>query len=521
MSKAKRFSQFIQSNQFIFIFLVVYFLINLFFLTDFPYVHSDESWLSGLSRHILETGSFKVTEPFFDAYARYPHAIRILFHLIQAFFIPILGYHIFTFRLISLLFSIAGLYIFYKLCLLILDYKRFSILCLLLLSLDVQFIYASHFARQEITILFFLLLSLYWLLKRIDGHRYRDDLIIGSVIGLSIGFHPNSFIIAFTIGGLYLFYITKNKLTMKNLLLLILTIAAFALIFVGLSIYMDPLYLSHYVQHGQNFGVGDSVFNKLSDFLNFYCNVFNRISIEYYMPNVRFQLIVFSAIFVISLIYGFKTAFKDTRLDLMLITIISINLGLLLIGRFNVTSIIFIFPFMYLLTIDCLARNFGQYKKWLSGFLILITILISAIQIKPYNQSYQNYLEQISQNIQNSDRVLGNLNSEYAFSDGQLLDVRNLQYLQAQGISFTDYIRTNKIDTILYYEELAFMVENEPDYNVMYGDLTPVFDEMITFLENNCQETAQFASPTYGTEVWPLIDQRSWTIHVFKVKTDW
>ncbi|MDK2904164.1 MAG: hypothetical protein PWR12_240 [Eubacteriaceae bacterium] len=520
LSNKKRLATFIESDQFIYIFLTSYFILNLFFLTDFPYVHSDESWLSGLSRHILERGSISVTEPFFDAYLRYPHAIRILFHMLQAFFILIFGYHIFTFRLISLIFSMACLFIFYKLCLLILESKRLSSLCLLLLSLDIQFIYASHFARQEIIILFFLLLSFYLLLNKIDHHRYRHDLIIGSVIGLSIGFHPNSFIIAFTIGCLYIFYIAKSKLTMKNLLLLILTVSVFALIFIGLSIYMDPLYLTHYMQHGQNFGVGDSVSNKLSDFINFYSHVFNRISIEYYMPNVRFQLMLFPAVFAICLILGFNKSFKDTHLNSLLITIVSINLGLLLIGRFNVTSIVFIFPFMYLLTIYCLARNFGQYKKWLSGFLILITTFLTVIQIKPYDQSYQTYLDQITENIQDSDRVLGNLNSDYAFSDGQLLDVRNLQYLSRQGMSFADYIQTNKIDTILYYEELAFILEHSPDYNVMYGDLTPVFDEMINFLENNCQETAQFISPTYGTELWPFIDQKAWMVHVFKVIAD-
>lgn len=55
------------ANKFIVVLLIVfYFSINLYFLTDFPFVHSDESWLSGLSRNILEKGSFGVTEAFFD-----------------------------------------------------------------------------------------------------------------------------------------------------------------------------------------------------------------------------------------------------------------------------------------------------------------------------------------------------------------------------------------------------------------------------------------------------------------------
>ena len=107
--------QLTRSEQALYCYLGLYFLINLLFLTAFPYVHSDESWLSGLSRHIAATGDIGVTEPFFNVYQRYPHAIRLLFHLLQAGFMQLFGYQIFTFRLISLLFSVVTLYFFYKL----------------------------------------------------------------------------------------------------------------------------------------------------------------------------------------------------------------------------------------------------------------------------------------------------------------------------------------------------------------------------------------------------------------------
>ncbi|WKY48690.1 glycosyltransferase family 39 protein [Eubacteriaceae bacterium ES3] len=505
---------------FIFIFLFAYFIFNLFFLTSFPYVHSDESWLSGLSRHILETGSINVTEPFFDAYIRYPHAIRIVFHLLQALFIPVFGYQIFTFRLLSLLLSIASLFFFYNLSQVIFKSNRLSMLSVVLLSIDIQYIYASHFARQEIAILFFSILTLFILLKRLPQHRFGDDLILGTITGLSIGFHPNSFIIAVTLGILYLYFIFQGKLRVKNLVLLVLCIAAFALFFVGLSIYMDPDYLSHYTQHGKNFGVGDSLFNKLAEFFYFYKRLFNQISVEYYMPDIRFQLILFTTVLFSSLIMMFKKSFCDTTLNFLVVIVLAINLGLLIIGRYNVTSVIFSFPYMYLLTIYFIEAFLPRQKKWLSGILFLITILSTILQIKPYLQSYEAYLDQISSNTAASEKVLGNLNSEYAFSDGQLLDYRNLQYLADQGISFSDYIEKNHIDTILYYDELSFIVENHPHYNIMYGDLTNIFNEMMDYLNDNCEETAQFTSPTYGTELWPQIDQKNWQIHVFKVRAD-
>ncbi|HHT50925.1 MAG TPA: 4-amino-4-deoxy-L-arabinose transferase, partial [Eubacteriaceae bacterium] len=64
---------------FIYIYLLVYFILNILFLVDFPFVHSDEPWLSGLSRAMMESRSLAVTEPFFDSFERNPHSIKLIF----------------------------------------------------------------------------------------------------------------------------------------------------------------------------------------------------------------------------------------------------------------------------------------------------------------------------------------------------------------------------------------------------------------------------------------------------------
>ena len=58
-------------------YLLLFGVISLCFLESFPFVHSDESWLAGLSRAMLEEKSIRVTEPFFDARPRYPHGIKL------------------------------------------------------------------------------------------------------------------------------------------------------------------------------------------------------------------------------------------------------------------------------------------------------------------------------------------------------------------------------------------------------------------------------------------------------------
>jgi 4-amino-4-deoxy-L-arabinose transferase-like glycosyltransferase len=538
-NKSRAANQFIRSNQALYCYLGLYLLVNLLFLTTFPYVHSDESWLSGLSRHITVAGDIGVTEPFFNAYQRYPHAIRLLFHLLQAGFMQLFGYQIFTFRLISLLFSVATLYFFYKLSRLFCRSAGTALLATLLLSLDIQYLYASHLARQEIIIVFILVLALYLLISRIDTHRCSDDLGLGIIVGLGIGVHPNILMVAVTIGLGYSYYLWQKKISWPNLALLVLVIGLFAVLFIGLSIAMDPDYLTHYAQQGQNFGVGDGLLGKWQRLLIFYQHLFNQFSIEYYMPDIRFQLLVFALVVVLSL--GLLVKHRSTpryqQLRLPLLLVFGINLGIFLIGRYNVTSVVFIFPLMYLLIVLLLERVYPEQmlaeqmlnthlipekkrkKKWLPGLLILITAVLTLTGLQPPANSYATYLSQIQTAIPGNPKILGNLNAEYAFADGQLFDYRNLQYLDDQGTAFADYVATQQIEYIIYYDELAFIVENHPHYDVMYGDLTPIYAEMTTFLAEHCEEITVFSDASYGTNLAPLIDTKPWPIHIFRVTT--
>ena len=77
-----------QSKNLLLIYLLAWFSLNLLLLNDFPGAHSDEPWLSGLTRHMLAEKKFDVTEPFFDLYPRHPHGLKIIFHILQMPFNP-------------------------------------------------------------------------------------------------------------------------------------------------------------------------------------------------------------------------------------------------------------------------------------------------------------------------------------------------------------------------------------------------------------------------------------------------
>ena len=180
----------------------------------------------------MEKGDYSVTETFFDLKERNPHAIKIIFHTIQILFIKLMGYSIFTFRFISLCFGLLTLYFTYKLGTAIFNSAGSALLAVLLLAVDVQFIYASHFARQEIIILFLLVLGLWYKVTNSETDALKHDIVLGAIIGLSIGIHPNSFIISLPFGLIYIYevFLLKER-KFRSLAAYVTTVACFAAFF--------------------------------------------------------------------------------------------------------------------------------------------------------------------------------------------------------------------------------------------------------------------------------------------------
>ncbi|WP_026895819.1 phospholipid carrier-dependent glycosyltransferase [Clostridiisalibacter paucivorans] len=508
-------------NRRIFIVLIaIYFILNLIFLTKFPFVHSDEPWLSGLSRNILEKKSFSVTETFFDLYERNPHAIKSLFHLIQIFFLKIFGYNIFTFRLISLIFGTMTLFFFYRLSYILFKSKNFALFSTFLLSIDVQYIYASHFARQEIILLFVLVLGLYVFYKNNDINNYYRDIIIGILIGLSIGIHPNSFIISLGFGTLYLYHILiTKKLKSKNIAIYISIVSLFATCFVLISFQFDPNFLNHYANYGSKFGVLKPITSKFKQIKNFYLKLYYGVSGTYYTPNIKFQFYLFVTVLFITLIKIFSTKNKSKKeyLISMILVILSVNIGIISIGRFNATSIIFLFPAFYLLTVY-IIRDCKKWKALCIALVSISLIITTSINILPYlDTSYDNYLTEIGRIIKKDDTVLANLNSEYYFENGKLYDYRNLSYLKKYNMSFSDYIYNREIKYIVYSEEMDYIYNARPIWNGVYGNPYFYYNDMKNFLNTKCTLIHKFKDNIYGIRIARYINTRDWWIKIYKV----
>ncbi|WP_458785819.1 ArnT family glycosyltransferase [Vallitalea sediminicola] len=511
------------------VYLILYFIISLNCLEIFPFIHSDEPWLSGLTRNMMESKSIYCTETFFNIYPRFPHSIKVIFHLIQMPFIFVFGYNIFSVRLISLIFGIFTLILFYGISTKIFKDNVYAVLLTILFSVNIQFMYASHFARQEIVILFFFMLGFYHYLSPIGNNKINPHILLGLIIGLSVGIHPNSFVVAVVFGLLYIIDVFYRSKKIRHLLTLIMTTGFTALIFVILSFIGDSNFITHYTNFGETLGVNSSFFDKILTIPYYYKKLYQGISGTYYTPPIQAYLIIFGIITVSSILYLLvkyfggknntkKEIFSNITIIRLLTCIIGINVGFIIIGRYNQTNIIFIFPFFYLLTFALIYKLVDYRKQLIICFLGISIILSSYYTLKEVrlytHYDYNVYLNDLSV-IPPDAKTLGNLNMEFYFDNNELLDYRNLTYLEENNMPFADYISANDIEYIIYTEELDYIHRN-PKWNVLYGK-DYYYDEMNKYIAENCTLIHEFSNSLYGIRIPRYMMEYDWKVKIYKI----
>ncbi len=503
-------------------FIFFYLIIHLNTLISFPYIHSDEAWLSGFSRTVLDKGTFKTTEPFFDLYPRPIHGLRVIFVGLQILFIKSFGYSILTMRSLSLCFSLGCLYVVYIIFRQQGHNDVISFLCTGLIAIMPQFIMASHVARQEPMILFAMLLTYSLAIK---DYSQKNLLLTTLVIGLCIGIHPNSFIIGICIGIIYLYHLFNSKIHPTVLLKYIILLSGFAGIFITISYLLNPNFVADYLAFGNQLGVVNHTLNRFEGFYYYYYKLYHQIGGTYVLLNIKVDLII-TAIAIIfgsltSIIYHTKKT--TTPLTSSLLMLIGVNIGLLIIGRYNQTAVIFTLfwgwiTFIELLKFYCSTFNNNQ----LFYFILTVFLVIQGYHlyqtISPLNhQDYNQLGESIAEKIPEDSILLGNLNLDYHFPLYQLYDIRNLDYLEKYDLSISSYIQRNGINYILLYDEMDYINEADHKWNILYGDLS-YYDALQQYIKLHGTLIDTFDAPTYGMRISKYVDVYPWTIKLYHLE---
>jgi len=495
-------------------FLLIYFIINILFLTDFPYVHSDEAWLSGLSRIFIS--EYKMDYTFYDLFPTTHHTMKVFFIIIQGLFIKGFGYNIFVVRLISLIFSMGALLVFYRILLHYNKERMISILYTAILSLNLQWLMISHIARQEVILIFLFLLAYYILLKQ----PKHEVILLSLTLGFGIGIHPNIFFLAIALGMIYLFQWLNKKRKIKDLFQLVTLTGVYASFYLLTTFYINPNFLSQYSSYGTKLGVFNQLLTKFRDFYFFYYKLYHRISGTYFTVPLKYDYLAFIALIIIILysIVNNKNILKKSNIFLPMIFFLSMNLGILILGRYNQISIIFPILFLYL-SLAVFTSIMFKNKKYLI-YLLCILLVFQSFHSYTFikqqkNQSYNRFLEEFSV-ISEEGNILGNLNLEYGFEE-RLIDYRNLTHLEENSINFEEYIEMNGIKYIIWYEEMDYIYRNQPKWDILYGPLN-YYEEVTSFLKEEAKLIKTFESPTYAMRIAKYVNTYPWEVKIYKIK---
>jgi len=493
-------------------------MFSLLTLKSFPFLHSDEPWLSGLAREISLSGSFASTEPFFDLYPRHPHALKIIFHSLQILFMHWGGYNYLSFRLMSFFAGLLCLFLFYRINTKLLPHPLLAFGMTTLLSVNIQFIYASHFARQEILLLAILCGSILLLLRKGRGTVVPSAMLIG----LGIGFHPNALIIFLaSLAFLFSQFLFESRKA-RDLYIFCGIFLAWGIFFLSLSFYFNSNFISDYLSFGKSLGVTSGLAQKFQGFFSYYAKIFLRISGTYYLPEIRVEFLfaLFIIIFSSGKIFFYGLSKKNHKtIAALLLSLLGLNLGIILIGRYNATSIIFNIPLLLLLLGQILPGKIKERNNLLA-ILVMFSLLGSLYNIIPEvrsRDSYQDYLNAVSSYVSPEAKVLANLNLEYYFENGKLLDYRNLSHLPENNLSFSTYLAQRKIEYIILPQEIETIYQERPRWNDLYGNPHYYYEELEAFLKESCTLLGEFHAPTYAMRLVFYMPQKEGWVRVYRI----
>lgn len=502
----------------IMLFILCYMGFHYMTLKTFPYVHSDESWLSGLSRTILDKKTFNTSEAFFDTYPRAIHGLRLVFVAFQGFFIKIFGYSITTMRSLSLVLSFLVLGVLYYYFHRRLADSKVAFLIVATIALMPQFIMMSHFARQEAFILLGMLAAFIWVQKTPSKIH---TLVTASFIGISIGIHPNSFLIGCGIGLIYLYQTIIKARPIKDLLLFMVTLGLWAIGFIGISLYINPHFIEDYLAFGSQLGVINHSIGRFEGFYYYYYKLWHQIGGTYHLLNIKFDLSMILLAMATSLYCLLRrdSSKKYRYLITSLLMFIGINIGLIIIGRYNQTAIIFPLIWGWLIFIECIL-SIDLKKKWLLGILCMVCLVhLTYLYDELKNTSHQDYdvfASSVTAKIPTDAKVLANLNLDYHLELYQLYDIRNLDYLDEHHLSISQYIKKNQIRYIVLYDEMQYIADADGKWSILYGDLS-YYNDLVNYIGEYGQLIDTIKGPTYAMRIAKYVDVYPWEAKVYQL----
>ncbi len=157
---------------------------------------------------------------------------------------------------------------------------------------------------------------------------------------------------------------------------------------------------------------------------------------------LRLQFLLFPAALIACSVFASSKQTMRCRIEPRAASLVTAVVMLIFapafIGRFSQLSVVFLFPFCWLAAVYALSLLGKAARRLLAVVLLAAVLTCSVCNIVPWlsADSYDGYVSEVQSLIPQGSITIGNLNAEFAFDCGSLLDYRNLAYLSDAGMSF-------------------------------------------------------------------------------------
>ncbi|OGR57137.1 MAG: hypothetical protein A2034_01500, partial [Elusimicrobia bacterium GWA2_38_7] len=447
---------------------LTYIFINFIYLDKYPAVYGDESLYTEPVTNFLAIGKFRTNlYPPIGGFDQSNLIHGRIFNFVQALFLKIFGVNILAMRIQPFLAGLLTILLTYLMALELFSNKNIAIIAAVWLSLSHVFIFASHFARPDMTASLFTILSIYILLIAKKNNSDRLYFLSSLIAALNIDIHPPGNIAIFIVFGLLAQWFFSKEINKKNIFYAVLGTSVGLLWWCFWHILLDTnLYLKQrqFIQIFQQRPlINNPLFIIRSEFQRWY---------DFFWMGAYHRNIFLLILFLISNIYAFLK-FRSKGSATVLIAIISGTIGFC-IGAPNKTTwyVIYIYPFLILSSAAFLYDFHLSRSLWKRTAIWPVTLLLILFltfecteKLRFYHSDYNNFIKKVMKQIPEGSRILASDNLWIGLKDhGSFIAMHvighrtNMLHKKIQtdfyAGSFEDFFRRLSIQYIVADEEM-------------------------------------------------------------------
>ncbi len=483
------------------IFFAVYFGVSFFYLDKYPCANSDDATYSEPCANLAEHGrlnlSFLPPPGGFDQSSIVQHG-RILCAS-RALIFKIFGVSLRTARLESLLAGMFLLLSAYALSMTLFENSSIALLTSVLLSLSHLFIFASHFARPDITVSLFLTGAVILYLKAEQSSSALIFFLAGLIAALTIDIHPSGNLALTVVGGTSLVQLLRGKISKKHFVFLGLGIAAGLVWWFGIRLWFNGELVQSQMKYNRIYGqVGSPLFLLLNEWKRWR----NFFWLGAYHRNM-FLLGIFAVGIASAALNRHRKGYSKLFLILFWI-LVGYTFGVPAKGWVYIT---YAYPFFALLSVAGLYDLFDSppvslkfASLGLSAALLMFLGLEVVHTLKFYRADYNAFISKIKERVPAGSTVLASASYWFGLRGHANLVASELimhkMIMENNGIREEYFAGTN--EDYFRRQGVEYVVGDE---EIMQGTLFQR-DYILPFVEQDCVQVSEFTDDFYNYSIF-------------------